>query len=255
MVISHKHRYLFVECPLTASWAIRHELCKHYAGTPILHKHAAYPEFRETASPEMLDFFVFATVRNPLDMLVSRYCKTMADHRNVHSDPEQARSLKVDYSDLRRYQSLTRSNADFASYFRTYCRRPFGHLIDIASARYDYVIRYEQLQEGFSEVLTRLGIKQVRPVPVLNKTDAKKESWESYYSPDLIEEAKRTCGPFMRKWGYDFPPTWGAHRHSRAAELEYRLVGSLRHWYLSRIRYNPGFQGRLLRRLRSYLVR
>lgn len=45
MIISHKYRLLFIEVPLTASWAIHHELCNNYEGKPILHKHATYSDY------------------------------------------------------------------------------------------------------------------------------------------------------------------------------------------------------------------
>jgi len=50
MIVSHRHRYLFIEIPLTGSWAIHRELREHYGGSPILHKHASYPEYRRTLS-------------------------------------------------------------------------------------------------------------------------------------------------------------------------------------------------------------
>lgn len=37
MIISHEHKYLFIEIPLTASWAVRKELCEFYGGEAILH--------------------------------------------------------------------------------------------------------------------------------------------------------------------------------------------------------------------------
>ena len=79
MIISHEYKYLFIEIPLTASWAIQLELCQFYGGAPILHKHATYAEFRNIASEEELNYLVFATVRNPLDKIVSRYHKIVND--------------------------------------------------------------------------------------------------------------------------------------------------------------------------------
>src|SRR2546426_260618 len=40
LIVSHKHRYVFVELPRTGSTAVRHELRELYDGTPILHKHS-----------------------------------------------------------------------------------------------------------------------------------------------------------------------------------------------------------------------
>ena len=60
MIISHVHRYLFVELPHTGSSAVSRELREHYAGTQILYKHARYAEFLRSCSAEERDYFVFS---------------------------------------------------------------------------------------------------------------------------------------------------------------------------------------------------
>src|SRR5262245_27774439 len=80
MVISHKHRYLFVEIPNTGSTAISAELRRHYDGEPVLHKHATYGEFLRLASRDQRTYFVFGTVRNPLDLAVTEYFKLKTNH-------------------------------------------------------------------------------------------------------------------------------------------------------------------------------
>jgi hypothetical protein len=94
LIISHQHRYLFVELPRTGSTAIRHELRELYDGTPILHKHSTYDEFRRQASVAELQYFVFSTVRNPLDDAVSRYFKLKTDHNLRFSNRPNIRSIE-----------------------------------------------------------------------------------------------------------------------------------------------------------------
>ncbi len=57
MIISHKHKYLFVELPRTGSTAIYEELCQHYDGTQILFRHATYDDFLKVASEEEKKYF------------------------------------------------------------------------------------------------------------------------------------------------------------------------------------------------------
>jgi hypothetical protein len=254
MVVSHKYRYLFIEIPLTGSWAIRHELCTYYGGTPILHKHATYPEFRRVAKKDELDYFVFATVRNPLDEVVSRYFKLKTDHKGVFSDTTRVASLEADYSDQKKYEFVRSNNADFATFFRKYHTRPFGGLIDIASNEYDFVIRYESLQDGFAQVLHQLGIPQVRAVPVANKTKGKRENWESYYTPEIRVQACRSFGPFMQKWGYEFPADWKEYQASLINGAEFRFVSFLRNIYSSHFRYSDRPYARFARMLRAHLI-
>jgi hypothetical protein len=255
MVISHVHRYLFIEIPITASSAIHTELCQHYDGVPILHKHASYPEFRRTATARERTYFVFAAVRNPLDKLVSRYFKLKTYPEYVFSEPERTRSLTIDYSDRRKREYIRRTTASFHAYFREYCRRPYGSLIDVSSKHVDYVIHFERLQDDFSQVLDLLDLTQVRPVPTVKKTREREADWTLYYTPDIIEQAKKVCGPFMKKWGYEFPTGWGDCRISWSSHLEYRLVGALRNTYLTHFRYSTATHARMIRRLRARLIK
>ena len=101
MVISHKYRYLFIEIPLTGSWAIRKELCEFYGGQQILHKHATYHEFQQSATDDEQAYFVFATVRNPLDSMVSAFYKYKSDHKGVFSDAQHSINTNIiDYADV-----------------------------------------------------------------------------------------------------------------------------------------------------------
>jgi hypothetical protein len=255
MVISHLHEYLFLEIPLTGSWAIRSELCEFYGGVPILHKHATYPEFLKSATADERRYFVFATVRNPLDKLVSRYYKLKTDHKGAFSEPKSTERLTVDFSDRRKYEFITHTGATFATFFREYGRRPYGSFLDISADHVDFVVRFERLQDGFSEVLRLLGLEQVRPVPLVNKTRGRETDWVSYYTPDIIEQAKKVCGPFMKRWGYAFPPGWGEYRVSRMGQLNDRLASALRTAYLTHFRYSNRAYARIVRRLRARLIK
>jgi hypothetical protein len=255
MVVSHLHKYLFLEIPLTGSWAIRSELCELYGGVPILHKHATYPEFLSSATAAERRYFVFATVRNPLDKLVSRYYKLKTDHKGAFSDPKSTERLTVDFSDRRKYEFITDTGATFATFLREFGRRPYGSFLDISADYVDFVIRFERLQEGFSEVLRLLGLEQVRRVPLVNKTRGRETDWVSYYTPDIIERAKKTCGPFMERWDYEFPPGWGEYKVSWITRAQDRLVSVLRTAYLTRFRYSNKPYARIIRRLRARLIK
>ncbi len=257
MVISHKYRYLFIEIPLTGSWAIYHELCKHYGGIPILHKHASYPEFLQTATVDEKEFFVFAGLRNPLDTAVSSYFKYKTDHKNAFSNPEHLKSMKVDSLDVKRFEFIRDTNASFKTFFMqsSFWERPYSGMFELSSNHLDFVIRHENLQDDFTEVLRILGIAQVRPVPILNKTQGREADWRSYYTPPMIEKAKRVYGPFMMKWGYEFPDTWGEYRVSWKKQMEFRFVTLMMSIYLSNFRYSERTYARIVRELRARVRR
>lgn len=256
MVISHKYRYLFIEIPLTGSWAIRHELCEYYDGSLILHKHATYPEFSRIATVDEKKYTVFATVRNPLDATVSGFFKLKTNHKGIFSNPEASiNSHYIDYVDLKSYECLRNSNITFESSFLSskIWERPYSDMIEVSSKFLDFVIRFERLNDDFAEVLRLLGIEQLRPVPIVNKTQSRKADWESYYTPDMIEKAKRIYGPFMQKWGYEFPVDWGDHRVSWIKQAEFRLVNLMKKVYLIHFRYNDQNYAKFIRVLHAQL--
>lgn len=255
MIVSHKHRYLFIEIPLTGSWSIHNELREFYGGEPILHKHASYPEAARLSFLKNEEYFVFATVRNPLDEVISGYHKVKNDHKGVFTDPAALGAGLVEPIDLEKFRFVQDNDADFATYFRRYHKRPFGSMIDFSANHLDYVLRFEHLQEGFSEVLERLGLEQVRPLPVSNKTKGRQASWTSYYSADIIEQAKKNFGGFMGRWDYTFPADWGEYHPGLQAQFADHLQFSARQIYLTRFRYDQGLSGRLARKIRATLVK
>lgn len=92
----------------TASTAIAAELCLHYDGRMILHKHATPGEYLAQADSDEKDYFSFAGVRNPMDVAVSRYVLRRTGNRNTdQAHPEQTRFIRE-------------SNGDFGAYFHRY---------------------------------------------------------------------------------------------------------------------------------------
>jgi hypothetical protein len=254
VVISDKYKYLFIEIPRNATWAIHAELSEHYEGTPILHKHATYPEFKHYATSEQLSYFVFAGVRNPLDTIVTSYVRLSSgsDQKIPDSIQDEAiNSLESDYILFKRHEYLTTTGADFESYFHKYRKRPFYSMIDLSAENIDFIMRFECLQDDFSQVLEALNIVQLRPLPVVNKTAGKSSDWKSYYTQSTIDQAKRVCAPYAKRWGYECPPEWGEYELSWRNQLEYRLLSVLRRYYLLHFRYNNRSYAKLIRRMRA----
>lgn len=180
---------------------------------------------------------MFASVRNPLDALVSRYLKLKNNHKQAFTDPKRLQTKEVDPAEVEQFRVVQRDDLSFTDYFQKYHQPPYGSLLDLSRDHVDFVIRYESLQNDFPKVLMMLGPEQLREVPVTNRTRGKKSDWTSYYSSLIMDQAKRTCGPFMSRWGYEFPESWGPHEPLWRTELEYLLLSKLRKVYIERIRY------------------
>lgn len=222
MIISHFHRYLFVELPRTGSTAISAELRELYDGKPILHKHATYPEFLKVATEDEKKYFVFSGIRNPLDDAVSRYFKLRTDHKQRFSGPRTGRKRLLNrIIDRRMFRFLQRTDADFAEYFMRNQLLPYDRWSSLSHDQFDVIIRFEHLAEDFAAALHGIGIEPQRPLPSVNPTASRSRDYRTYYTPRTWRRARRVFGPYMERWGYAFPPEWDITGVTRADRLGY----------------------------------
>jgi hypothetical protein len=239
VIVSDEHRYLFVELPRTGCTAIERELRASYGGRPILRKHSTYAEFLATCRPEQRDYFVFGGIRNPLDDAVSRYFKYLTDHRGRYSGRREKRrqtTVATRAVDAAMWWLSRRSAGDFPAFFRRVYFWPYDSWASQAHARFDAVIRFERIAEDFERTIRAIGLEPVRPLPVVNPTEGRNRDFASYYTPDIIPRAKRVFGPYMRRWGYEFPSAWAAYAEHRWAEVEYSALRPVRSAYWRWIR-------------------
>ena len=88
MIISHKYKFLFVGLPFSASSAITKELYDNYEGKPYLRKHSLIHEFNKTATLEEKQYFVFAVLRNPMEIAVTVYEKMKTNAKGNFTNPD-----------------------------------------------------------------------------------------------------------------------------------------------------------------------
>ena len=224
MVISDKNKYLFVELPRTASTAISKELCENYDGIQILYKHATYDDFLKTASYVQQKYFTFSCIRNPLDKTLSQYFRLKNDHKGYFSKLRKKNNLTLaEWYLLRKYDFVQNKNADFVTYIKKISKFPYNDWSCLSHKQFDYVIKFENIQNDFAHVVKLLGLKQKRPLPVVNRTSLRNRDFLPYYKLDITELVKKKFSPFMRRWGYDLPSEWGNSRVSWINELEFQI--------------------------------
>lgn len=238
MIISHQYKYVFVEYPRTGTTAVSNELCQNYSGMRILRKHSAYQEFLKSASPEEKKYFVFTSVRNPLDDAVSHYFKLRTDHRERYTNRKKVRNGKrlAEYFDAFLFRYIESNNVDFPTYFRKFYVIPYNTWSTISIKRYNYIMRFENLSDDFASVLKMLEIDPIRPLPQRNVTGERKKEYWTYYTPEIIPRARRIFGPFMKQWGYEFPKEWGEQPISFWNQVEYEFFTLFRRVYWSVLR-------------------
>jgi hypothetical protein len=251
MIISHKYKYLFIEIPHTGTTAISKELREYYDGVPILRKHAYYPEFLQIANAEEKEYFVFAGIRNPLDEAITHYHKLKSNHGQHYTSPEKAREQGgwVTPNVIKSYQYIQDNDADFARYFARFYVLPHDNVSSLSRRALDSVIRFEHLQSDFAQVLQLLGIEQKRPLPVVNRTSGRKRSFESYYTPEIRARAVRVFGPFMKTWGYEFPPDWGPCPVPWSSQVLFDIRSNWKRFYWRHLKWGSSAFARAFRAL------
>ncbi|OGY49124.1 MAG: hypothetical protein A3D39_01735 [Candidatus Buchananbacteria bacterium RIFCSPHIGHO2_02_FULL_39_17] len=206
MIISHKYKYIFIQVNQTASTAVAQELCQFYGGEPILWQHATYQHFLKTASLTEKKYFLFAGVRNPLDVTVSLYFRRKLDlfgHlRDIRHRAATIHNYKLHYF-------IVRKQPTFADFFKKFYRFSiYNEWKTLKFNRLNAVYRFENLQSDFSEILKKIGISQVRPVLIINQTPKDQPNFQDHYPVEIQGWAKIIFGDYMRKWGYQFPADW-----------------------------------------------
>ena len=231
MVISHKHRYLFLELPRTGSSAVCRELVDHYDGRRILKKHATYRDFLQQASEDEKKFFVFSSVRNPADKILSLYFKYCTDHRGYENPEIWERGNRfIKWLMQRQFRYVHDRGASFTEFFLHYYHLPYDDWSCLDHHRLDHVIYFENLSADFEAALRKLGLEPVRPLPVVNKTGGRKKEFWSYYEPEAQRRAQWVFGPYFRRWGYEFPAEW-SHTTFRCDQAVFTGANFLRKAY------------------------
>lgn len=228
-VYSASRQYMFFANPQTASKAVSQALITHLDGAPFPRKtrkavaegkvlernyHGTYDDIVEAGLMTVEDLeklFKFCAVRNPFDLMVSRYLKrqrTIVDDNkdtgmawargrsNVLTSMEKAKDLP--FADW-----LQAELGSIAERGKT-VKAPFKYL-DHA----DHVMRFEALQEGFDEVLKRLGVTEPIEVAPRNVTGERvseggKKHFTEYYDDTSRQLIEKVYAPLLERFGYSF---------------------------------------------------
>lgn len=225
-VFSTRYRYIFFANPQTASKAIARTLLEALDGQPMPQReiraddgeilvkkhHATWRDLQDhglMTRAELDGLFKFTCVRNPYDLLVSRYLKRKGrftadparyrwaqDNARIHASMGAAQSMGFPEwvgRELQRHRDKGST-----------VKGPLEYL-DHA----DHIIRFEALQQGFDEVLQRLGVAQPVPIVAENVTSERAEQGErrhysTYYDDDSRAWVAKAYAPIIERFGYRF---------------------------------------------------
>ena len=248
MIISHKYKFLFIGLPFSASSAISKELNLQYEGAPYLRKHSLYYEFESTASKEEIEYFVFAVLRNPMDIAITVFEKMKENAKGNFTNPSlfSENGGHITKKHRERFNFIHKNNASFQQYFLKFFTKPYDNLSSMTLDNCDFVIRYENISEDYLLALKRVGVENPRPLPVANKTAGKKQDILGYYTDDIKEKSIAIFGPFIEKYNYSFPAEWEGVKTPLKSKIQFWILGILRklnHRYLKRHPEKFGLEG------------
>jgi hypothetical protein len=230
MIISHKYKFLFIGLPFSASSAITKELHAKYDGKPYLRKHSLYHEFIKGATVQEKDYFVFAVLRNPMEIVVTGYEKMKANSKGNFTNPDlfKENGGHITKNHRIRFNYIKDNNATFQEYFLKFYRSPYDNYSSMTIDNCHFVIRYENIAEDYLLALTKAGIKNPSSLPVANKTAGKKNHLSAYYTKEIEKKAIYIFGPFLAKYNYSFPENWEKINVPLLSTFMFEIIGFLR---------------------------
>jgi hypothetical protein len=207
MIISHKHKFIFIAIPKTGTHSFRFALRKQLAEgddeqvSLLVHKKSSYSEIagiphghidaltiRQVVGEEIWkSYFKFACVRDPWERFVSFAFFRHKDNKDFQTDPLKVMKgiLSTPVTPDRimvkpQYQFISDEKGDIII---------------------DHICRYEDLQGSYNEVCEKIGI----PSEILEKVNESDHSaYAGYYDDKLREMVKRIYEKDIALFGYTF---------------------------------------------------
>jgi len=230
MIISHKYKFLFIGLPFSASSAISKELHLQYEGEPYLRKHSLYNEFLKVATKAEKDYFVFAVLRNPMEIAVTVYEKMKANAKGNFTNPKlfKENGGHITKNHRLRFEYIQNNKASFQEYFLKFHTKPYDNYSSMTIDICDFVIKYENIAEDYVLALEQAGVSHPKPLPVANKTSGKKQDMSLYYTEDIRKQAIYVFGPFLAKHNFSFPEEWGQVNVPIFSTFMFKIMGVFR---------------------------
>jgi len=206
MIISHRHRFIFVAIPKTGTHAVRRALRAHLGSDDIEqvglfvnkrfpiddlaaigHGHLSLAQVRPYLSSEQFGgYFKFAFVRNPFDRFIS-YCAFMTrDNGAFDRDP----------------RGTMRRMLDAPPMGHVLFQPQHGFLVDAEGALLtDAIGRVEDMQASYNGFCARLGFASAELERV---NSSRRDDYRVYYDDELIAGVTALYRRDLDLFGYAF---------------------------------------------------
>jgi hypothetical protein len=238
MIVSDKHKFVFVELPRTGTTAIRRVMLDEFEGNEVLFRHAPYSQYLMRIKKSETGYSVIGTKRNPLDRTVSLFLKMKNDQQEYFSKRLQLRkgwSINK-WLMLRIFRFVRQEGTTFEMFLdRYYGIMPYDDWASMDNVHYDYTIRFENIEEDFNRIMQSIGVEQPPILPKANVTSKQQEYTAFYDTPQLRIKAQRIFGMYMKTMNYDFPGDWPAYTPTGMDWFRFRLFHRFKSFFWQRI--------------------
>jgi hypothetical protein len=219
MLLSVKHRFIFVHIAKTGGTSVRAALqglrwrdpwywpmflCSrfsHLSGHRLatkLPRHAKIVAAKELLPREYFDeLFKFAFVRNPWDLQVSSF-------HHIRRERPQYLGGHRDFEGFLRWK--LEPGRPYQYHVDTSIEHQTDYLIDLhGNIVVDFIGRHERLPQDFSDVCARLGIPTPN-LPHQRRASDRKKDYRCYYTDETAELVAKQFARDIEMLGYDFDP-------------------------------------------------
>lgn len=225
-LICRRHGLLFIMTPRTGCTALG-ELLRADFGAEFLpsedilgedskiavqKKHSTLKQLIEhgvLSSNERRDLFAFATVRNPYDSLVSLYVKKAKTYQPLLEDAGSWVYRLNGYAEDMRFCASHSFDEWIDRHYNPrwtdrWLRRRRPSLYKKYVEGVDAILRFENLQEDFDGVLRQRGVTGEHNIPLVNRTDERRNSYHEYYSDRSRKIVGQIYRDDLRRFDYSF---------------------------------------------------
>ena len=210
MIISHKHKFVYIAMEKTGSVSIRNRLNQYsdirYGNFNEKNPHTTASQVKKELfvndTKKFNSYFKFSFVRNPWDRIVSWYefmCKQVHKTESPRYDFTAKQYNTYKEFSLIGFDAFIRSeykkrNSCYLGYSRYYEDKNQNNLLD-------FIGKLENLQEDFNTVFDKIGIPR-QQLPHNNKS--KHKHYTKYYDDETRQIVAEKYAKDIEHFGYKF---------------------------------------------------
>jgi len=237
MIISHKYKFIFFRPRKVAGSSVQTNLAKHCGPDDIVTRESKFSEeadenyyesifknddgFTPHITPREIkkkidkkiwrDYFKFTIVRNPYDMLVSRYLWECWEREN---NPRSKINLSVYANKNIIKKNILNPGAYIKALKIIRLKLRGGHQLDdfssfvenlpLEATNNDFYLKQESIEEDYKKLCKRLNIPYEELPRLKTKLRKDKRHYSSYYNNQTKNIVAKKCKRVLDYFGYKF---------------------------------------------------